>query len=150
MLKTRIGTCKPLWKWIQNRWYEFKNGDGGYLRYGLSFSQFILLVYALGIERLPMLSWLFPSLWIFAVSFFCLYSPLAIVIGHIHRQKQVTAETIIAIEQNPVTAYSGYIGICQFILFLKANNIPVLPEYLHLRDYWKKIAKDWKPPNARS
>jgi len=134
------------WKWIQRRWYEFRMGDSGYLRYLINFGQFIILAYALGIERWSWLEAIFTSMSIFAVTFFCFYVPISILIGHyLHRKKQMISESIIATEQNPVIAYYTYVTMLQGKLFYDKVNLPVSPEYLKMMEYWKKIAGDWSP-----
>jgi len=120
-------------------------GDSSYLRYGMSFFQFILLTYALGIERFPALEGIFSHLWIYALAFLVIYPPSSIILGHLHRKRQLKIDTIIAIEQNVISGYNAYIGMTQFIRFLEASNFPVMPEYREMAEYWKSIGKNWRP-----
>jgi hypothetical protein len=136
-----------MWKnWIQERWYEFRAGDAGYLRYTMSFLQFILLTYALGIERFPQLTGIFSHLWIYAIIFVGFYVPVSVITGHLHRKKQLRIAEIIAVEQNPIGGYHWLIFMQQFMKYLEKNNIPITPEYKQLMEYWGTIAKGWKPP----
>ncbi len=62
----------------------------------MTFANFIIIQYALLIERVPVLESLFDSLWIFASVFVAIYIPLAIGIGYWHRKSQLK------IEQEPI------------------------------------------------
>lgn len=134
------------WTWFQRRWWEFKAGDAGYLRYLMSFFQFILLTYALGVERFSFLQAIFFSMWFYSISFFIFYVPLSIVIGNLHRKKQLKKETIIAIEQNQIAGYNAYVAM-EMSIWIMRNcwNIEPSKEYLEMQKFWKKIAGDWKP-----
>jgi len=134
------------WTWFQRRWYEFRAGDGTYLRYFVSFFQFILLTYTLGVERFSFLEDVFSHLWVYAISFFVVYVPLAIVIGSLHRRKQLKKEYIIAIEQNQVGGYNAATAM-EMSIWIMRNCWKIEPskEYLEMMAFWKKIAGDWKP-----
>ena len=134
------------WAYIKRRWYDFKLGDSGYLRYAISFIQFIVLVYTLYIPQMSWLEAVFSSITIFGLSFVAIYIPLAVVIGNVHRKRQLKAETELVIEQNVVGGYNAYVGMTQSIRIMREFwGIEPSKEYLEMRDYWKRIAGDWKP-----
>lgn len=134
------------WTWFQRRWYEFRTGDSVYLRYFVSFFQFILLTYVLGVERFTFLEAIFSTIWIYTISFFIFYIPTSIFIGNLHRKKQLKKETIIAIEQNQIAGYNAYVGMTQSVWIMRnCWNIEPSKEYLEMMAFWKKIAGDWKP-----
>lgn len=95
------------------------------------------------------MSWLeavFSSITIFGLSFVAIYIPLAVVIGNVHRKRQLKAETELVIEQNVVGGYNAYVGMTQSIRIMREFwGIEPSKEYLEMRDYWKRIAGDWKP-----
>ena len=62
-------------------WTYFRRGHGTYLVFFLSFSNFIVIQYRFLIQYVPMLEILFSSLLAFAIVFFLVYVPLAILIG---------------------------------------------------------------------
>lgn len=134
------------WAYIKRRWYDFKLGDSGYLRYALSFIQFIVLVYTLYIPRMSWLEAIFDSILIFGVSFIAIYVPAAVVIGNLHRKRQLAAETELVVEQNVVGGYNAYVGMKLWVAIMKEKwGIEPPKEYLEMMEYWKKVAGDWKP-----
>lgn len=138
------------WSWVQRRWYEFRVGDGTYLRYFVSFLQFIIISYTLYVPNLSgitWMQWIFSSITIYTFTFVIIYAPVAVVVGHIHRHRQMTKETIIAIEQNPVSAHNAVVGMRQAMLWYRKFKIPILPEYMEMFEFWQKIEKGWKPPS---
>jgi len=135
------------WIWLQRRWWEFKAGDAGYLRYFISFLQFIILTYTLGVQRFSWLEAVFSSVLLYTMTFFLFYVPMSIFIGHfIHRKKQLRPETIIAIEQNVIAGYNAYVGMKLWVdIMRKKWGVEPSEEYLEMMEFWKTIAGDWKP-----
>ncbi len=94
----------PKTKWFRRRWYDFRSGHTLYLAFVLSFANFIIITYALLIERLPAVKEAFPHLWMWAVLFVIIYAPAALLIGHWHRTTQLKVETTLALLENPLFA----------------------------------------------
>ncbi|MDJ0269042.1 MAG: hypothetical protein NXY59_00540 [Aigarchaeota archaeon] len=90
--------------WFKRRWYDFRNGHSTYLAFLLAFTNFIVINYRLVVEKLPELHSFFPSLTIFALFFVITYIPMAIVIGYLHRTRQLKTEYKISFEANPIDA----------------------------------------------
>jgi len=90
-----------LWQFIKRRWMELRWGHSTYLVFLLSGVNFLLITYRFLIEYVPPLKAMFPQLWIFAVIFLVAYCPIAIVIGHWHREAQLSTEQILVTQQNP-------------------------------------------------
>ena len=90
--------------WFRRRWFDFRSGHGFYLAFILAFSNFIIITYALLIERVPAIKEAFPSMWIWAVFFILIYPPVAVAIGYWHRKTQLRVETTIAMLENPLFA----------------------------------------------
>ena len=90
---------------FQRRFYEFRHGHTTYLIFLISFSQFIMISYALAIERLPALSAIFPSMSSWIAAFVGVYVPAAILIGRFHHRHQVAVDQEAYILQNPRLAW---------------------------------------------
>jgi len=84
------------WSFIGRRWFEFRYGHTLYLVFLMSFTNFILIVYNLGFGG----SLEFP-VWVFAIIFLFLYVPLAVLIGYLHRTRQLRIDMVKQWEQNP-------------------------------------------------
>jgi len=135
-------------EWFQDRWYEFRLGDSTYLRYVIYFSQFIIIVYTLFIERFVWLVTVFPSFMFFALSILLVYPPLAIIIGRfIHRKKQLRRELSILAEENPIFLYSTRIAMDQMIKICENLGVEVSSEYLMFYRYVRNLEEKvkWKP-----
>jgi hypothetical protein len=88
--------------WLKRRWTEFRFGHNIYLVYLLSLFNFAIISYRLLVEYIPFLKMLFPSFTIYILILIICYPPTAIIIGRIHRKKQLKTDIMIQIEQNPV------------------------------------------------
>lgn len=88
---------------LTRAFYYFKEGHSAYLMYLLSFAQWITIVYVLLISRIPILTFVFPQMWIFIVIFLFTYAPLAIAVGWIHfkRSSLYSAQLDVQVESNP-------------------------------------------------
>jgi len=86
-----------LFGWIQERWFEFRQGHGTYLGFVLSFVNFVLIAYSLFLEKI------FRNLTLlqFCLIFGSLYVPTGIIIGRLHIKKQVRYDTGMTFNQNP-------------------------------------------------
>ena len=83
-------------------WTYFRRGHGTYLVFFLSFANFIVIQYRLLVEYIPALRILFSSLLAFAIVFFLVYVPLAIIIGwYDYRRFAVPVESAIGAKASP-------------------------------------------------
>lgn len=70
----------------------------------MTFANFVTIQYALLIDRVPFLSNLFGSIWVFAIIYVCLYVPIAMVIGNWHRKTQWRVEQHALFKENEIGA----------------------------------------------
>ncbi len=89
---------------MRRRWLDFRQGHTIYLVFAMTFANFMVIQYALLIERVPVLQPVFPSMWVFATIFVAVYVPLAIVIGYWHRKTQWKVEQEAMFSENVVQA----------------------------------------------
>ena len=83
-------------------WIYFRRGHSTYLVFLLSFANFIVIQYRLLIEYVPMLSLVFTSLLSFAIAFFLIYLPLAILIGwYDYKRFAVPVESAVGAKASP-------------------------------------------------
>jgi hypothetical protein len=66
---------------IMRWWVYFRHGHGSYLTFLLSFTNFIVIQYYFLIETIPSLSFLFPHLLWFVLTFFLCYLPISVIVG---------------------------------------------------------------------
>jgi hypothetical protein len=84
---------------------DFRNGHSIYLAFVLSFINFILIVYNLGISSIPVLNQALSNVWVFAAIFIFVYIPAAILIGYWHRKKQYSVENEAWLQENWIWAW---------------------------------------------
>lgn len=89
---------------MRRRWLDFRQGHTIYLVFAMTFANFMVIQYALLIERVPALQPVFPSMWVFATIFVAVYVPLSIVIGYWHRKTQWKVEQEAMFSENVVQA----------------------------------------------
>lgn len=104
--------------WARRRWLDFRQGHSVYLIFLMTFANFIIIQYALLVERIPILGSIFPNLWIFAALFVSAYVPIAIVIGYWHRKTQWKIEQEAMFSENMVQA-----RLWLFLLELIEGNV---------------------------
>ena len=85
------------WDFIKRRWWEFRIGHGTYCAFLLSFVNFTTITYYL----LPFLKRLFPHFHLYVLTFVLFYVPAAVVIGHLHRKKQLETDIYIQLQRSP-------------------------------------------------
>lgn len=68
-------------------WVYFSRGHSTYFVFFLSFANFVVIQYRLLLDYVPPLQALFSSLTAFAVTFFLVYVPTAVVIGWLDYKK---------------------------------------------------------------
>ena len=90
--------------WTRRRWLDFRNGHSIYLIFLMTFANFVTIQYGLLIDRVPFLSNLFESIWMFAIIYICLYVPIAMVIGYWHRKTQWRVEQHALFKENEIGA----------------------------------------------
>lgn len=78
--------------WYKRRWFEFRNGYSFYLVFLFGFSNFILILYNLGLEHYPALKDMIPFQY-FVPLMFVIVVPLSVMLGHIHHVKQLPTES---------------------------------------------------------
>ena len=83
--------------WVQERWFEFRQGHSTYLAFLLSFVNFVLITYNLYLEKV----FVDLSLLQFCIVFGSLYVPVSIVIGRTHIKKQYQYDTGMTFKHNP-------------------------------------------------
>ena len=88
-------------EWIKRRWLDFRNGHSLYLIFAMAFIQFVVVTYTLALKNIQLLNIIFPSMWIWGVTFVAVYFPLAVVIGHFHRKLQIPTEQKLLMYANP-------------------------------------------------
>ena len=87
--------------WIKRRWAELRYGHSIYLGFAFSFFNFLLITYRLLVEQVPFLENVFPTLIIYFIVALIIYIPLAIVVGHFHRTRQLKTDITLSQEQDP-------------------------------------------------
>ena len=87
--------------WLMRRWQEFRWGHGVYLVFTVSLTNFLLITYRFLIEQIPFLESLFPNLAVYVASSLVIYVPLAIIVGHLYRTKQLETDIVMTQERNP-------------------------------------------------
>jgi hypothetical protein len=90
--------------WTRRRWLDFRNGHSIYLIFLMTFANFVTIQYGLLIDRVPFLSNLFGSIWVFAILYVALYVPVAMVIGYWHRKTQWRVEQHALFKENVIGA----------------------------------------------
>ena len=83
--------------WLQERWFEFRQGHTTYLGFVLSFVNFVLIAYSLFLQEIFKDLTLFQ----FCAMFGAIYIPASIIIGRIHIHKQARYDTGMIFNQNP-------------------------------------------------
>jgi hypothetical protein len=87
---------------ILRLWTYFRRGHSTYLAFLLSFANFVVIQYRLLVQYIPALHILFNSLLAFAISFFIIYVPLAILIGWLDYKKYaVPVDSTLAAKSSP-------------------------------------------------
>jgi len=83
-------------------WAYFRRAHSTYLAFLLSFANFIVIQYRLLVEYVPVLKFLFSSLVSFALAFFLVYVPLAVVIGWLdYRRFAVPVDSALTARASP-------------------------------------------------
>lgn len=85
---------------IRSAWLQFRLGHTTYLAFGLQIVNFMLIAYALFIERLTNAI----PFWLFVVLMAAVYMPVAIGLGRLHISKQYAVENKALLEKNPLWA----------------------------------------------
>jgi len=101
----------------------------------MTFANFIIIQYALLIDRIPALNSIFGSLPIFASIFIGIYVPLAIGIGYWHRKSQMKIEQEAIFNENVMNA-----RMWLFMLELIEGSVSE-EEKTQMRNMLKGIAK---------
>jgi len=85
-------------------WTYFRRGHNTYLVFLLSFANFVVIQYRLLVEYVPTLKMILSSLLVFAMIFFLLYVPIAVLIGwYDYRRLAVPVDTALSARASPWT-----------------------------------------------
>ena len=85
-------------------WTYFRRGHNTYLVFLLSFANFVVIQYRLLVEYVPTLKMILSSLLAFAMVFFLLYVPIAVLIGwYDYRRLAVPVDTALSARASPWT-----------------------------------------------
>lgn len=74
-------------------------GNGTYLSFIMGFAQWLLVVYALFLVRLPFLAWLHFSEFVFV--FTPVYAVIAVIVGRIHMTTQALTDSAVSAPASP-------------------------------------------------
>jgi len=122
-------------EWVRRRWFDFRNGNSDYLRYGLAFSNTIIIAYFFLIEKVNFFGDFFPTVWIFAIIFLVGYIPISILVGAWHVKTQVRTEMYTTMEQKPLMAKTLR------LLIRMARDDVSKEELVQMRNFLEKIEK---------
>lgn len=87
---------------VRRRWFNFRAGHSFYLAFLLSFTNFIVITYALLIERVRFLGELFPTLSLYIIFFLLVYPVVATLVGFWHHRTQMKVDLGVTGSQHPV------------------------------------------------
>lgn len=88
--------------WLGRRFWESRQFYSAYIALFIAVSNWITIQYALLLEHLPSLNYLFSNIWVFTVVSAIFFVIISILGGHyIHRKKQFRIEQAMATEENP-------------------------------------------------
>lgn len=85
-------------------WAYFRRAHSTYLAFIISFANFVVIQYRLLVEHVSFLRLLFANLTAFAVAFFAVYVPLAIVLGWLdYKRLSMPVDMELGTRANPWT-----------------------------------------------
>ncbi len=122
-------------EWMRRRWLDFRNGNSNYLRFGLAFSNTIIIAYFFLIERVYFFEEMSLDIWIFGLIFLASYILLSIIVGAWHFKTQVRTDVATNWEQRPLMAKT------MRLLIRIANNEVNQRELLQMRDFFERIER---------
>ncbi len=90
-------------KFIFRAWFYFRNGWGLYFAVIFAAINTLTVTYYLAIDKVPALVNIFPSFFIYVITFVIIGMPLLITIGYVHykRSPAYKSEATIGFEANP-------------------------------------------------
>jgi hypothetical protein len=89
------------WNWISRRWFDFRMGHSTYFAFFLSFTNFLLITYNFLVSDIQFLKDIFPNMAYFVVFSALAYIPLATIVGHWHKKKQLATDITVQAYKNP-------------------------------------------------
>ena len=92
-------------EWVKRRWFDLRSGHNFYLAFMMAVMNFVIISYALVLERVPVLNTIFPSMWIWIFFFIAVYIPASIMIGYFHKHTQLPTDQTEFALHNPVTMF---------------------------------------------
>lgn len=136
-------------KKIYRAWRYFRDGFSLYVSKPLSILTFLTTTYYLLINQIAMLSWIFPSFYIYSLIALLTVVPISIWFGYFHMKKSEIygTEALLATQCNPVSAHVSKLSGEVIIKILETLDIPVPEEYMQLYLFWKELDErlKWKP-----
>ena len=122
-------------EWFRRRWWDFRNGNGQYLRFLLAFANTIIIGYFFLVERIYFFDDIFTNIATFGVVFLAIYIPISVLFGLWHMRTQQRTEVSTNWEQSPLMAKT-------FLLILKIGQNKASKEELEeMREFFKKIER---------
>lgn len=90
---------------FRRRWLDFRQGNGIYLIFLITFGEFIVIQYKLLIDKVTFInSFIGGNIIGFALIFFAIYIPLSIGIGYWHRKNQLKVDSEALFKENKIGA----------------------------------------------
>ena len=90
---------------FRRRWLDFRQGNGIYLIFLITFGEFIVIQYKLLIDKVTFInSFIGGNIIGFALIFFAIYIPLSIIIGFWHRKNQLKVDSEALFKENKIGA----------------------------------------------
>jgi len=92
-------------KIVFRAWYYFRNGWSLYFAFIFAAINTLTVTYYLAIDKIPSLVNIFPSFFIYVITFVIIGMPLLMTIGYVHykRSPAYKSEATVGIEVNPYT-----------------------------------------------
>jgi len=89
---------------LRKLWWDGRTGHAAYLMLLLQFVNFILITYSYLIEGNAIFENLISNMLVFSIVFVIFYFPVSILVGRWHQYTQLSVESTIKIEKNPILA----------------------------------------------
>ncbi len=89
---------------LRKLWWDGRTGHTTYLMLLLAFVNFILITYSYLIKGNAIFENLVFNLWLFSIVFVIFYVPVSIIVGRWHQYTQLSVESTIKMEKNPIFA----------------------------------------------
>jgi len=91
-------------KILRKLWFDGRNGTTNYFLLFLAMTNFILITYNFLIEDNIIFNNLLSNMWVYAIIFATLYFPTSILIGKWHTNTQLSVDTTMKMNRDPIYA----------------------------------------------